>query len=165
MSPFKVLGLDVVIQERDLDLLIVACNLSNNSDFSWPKVLKKLGEIIEPEKIVIIPGNYDYYAFRLDGADLFREMCTDAGICFAQKEDIWIGKTYVLSCALWPTFQLVGNEQAAMRQDVQEMNDYKLIKTAEILTLPFDQESTRRIRPADTIILHQGHLARLTAAL
>lgn len=165
MDPFVVDGLDDAIKGSDPDLLIVAGDISNNPLWMWTKALKRLGQIIPPQKIIIIPGNHDYYGFRLDGDHLLREMCSDVGMRFAQKEEIRIGKTRLLCCTLWTDFALIGNVRIAVEAAARVMNDYRHIETAKVPGLPFNQQDTRHITPKDTLRVHHDHRAWLETAL
>lgn len=164
VDPLTAEGLDILISQREPDLLVVAGDLSNDPVRTWPKALARLGRLIDPAKLVIIPGNHDYYSFRLDGEHLLREMCSDAGVRFAQKEEIRIGKTRVLCCSLWTDYELTGNVRGAVDTARQVMNDFRQIRVG-IPGLPFDQQDTRLITPQDILMAHRDHRAWLEAAL
>ena len=165
IDPFAALGLEEAIKERNPDLLIVAGDLANLPQFFWPKVLERLSQIIEPEKIIIMSGNHDYYGFRLDGDHILREMCSAVGMRFAQQDEIRVGNTRLLCCTLWADFKLTGNFKGAVSAAEHVMNDYKHIQTAKVPGLPFDQQDTRRITPSDTLKLHFEHRKWLEDAL
>jgi 3',5'-cyclic AMP phosphodiesterase CpdA len=165
VDPLTATGLDILISRREPDLLVVAGDLSNDPLRSWPKILGRLGRLVAPEKIIVVPGNHDYYAHRLDGEHLLREMCTDAGVRFGQMEEIRINRTRVLCCTLWSDFALNRNVREAAETAARGMNDYRLIRIGTASGLPYDQQDTRPITPRDTLSLHQDHLAWLAAAL
>ena len=165
LDPLTATGLDILISRREPDLLVVAGDLSNDPLRGWPKILGRLGRLVAPEKIIVVPGNHDYYAHRLDGEHLLREMCTDAGVRFGQMEEIRINRTRVLCCTLWSDFALNGNVRAAAATAARVMNDYRFIRIETPSGLPYDQQDTRPITPRDTLALHLDHRAWLAAAL
>ena len=164
VDPLTAEGLDILISQREPDLLVVAGDLSNDPVRTWPSIFTRLGRLIDPAKIVIVPGNHDYYSFRLDGEHLLREMCSRVGARFAQKEEIRINRTRVLCCTLWSDFALTGDVPRAVETASRVMNDYRLIRTGEP-GLPFTQQQTRLITPRDILMAHQDHRAWLEAAL
>ena len=164
VDPLTAAGLDILISQREPDLLVVAGDLSNDPVRTWPSILTRLGRLIDPAKIIIVPGNHDYYSFRLDGEHRLRELCSDAGARFAQKEEVRIGKTRILCCTLWTDFALTGDVPRAVETASRVMNDYRLIRTGEP-GLPFTQQQTRLITPRDILALHRDHRAWLETAL
>ncbi|MFP1646209.1 metallophosphoesterase, partial [Pontitalea aquivivens] len=164
VDPLTAEGLDILISQREPDLLVVAGDLSNDPVRTWPKALARLGRLIDPAKLVIIPGNHDYYSFRLDGEHLLREMCSDAGVRFAQKEEIRLGKTRILCCTLWTDFALTGDVRHAAETAARVMYDYRLIHTG-VSGLPFGRQDTRLITPQDILMAHRDHRAWLEGAL
>jgi 3',5'-cyclic AMP phosphodiesterase CpdA len=165
LDPLTALGLDVLISKREPDLLIIAGDLSNDPVRTWPVVLTRLGRLIDPAKLVIISGNHCYYGHRLDGDHVLREICSDAGARFAQKDEVRIGNTRLLCCTLWSDFALNGNVRASAETAARVMNDYRLIRIGTPSGLPYDQQDTRPITPKDTLALHLEHRAWLAAAL
>lgn len=164
VDPLTAEGLDSLISQREPDLLVVAGDLSNAPVRTWPSILTRLGRLIDPAKIVVVPGNHDYFSFRLDGEHLLREMCSRVGARFAQKEEIRINRTRVFCCTLWTDFALTGDVPRAVETASRVMNDYRLIRTGEP-GLPFTQQQTRLITPRDILALHRDHRAWLETAL
>lgn len=164
VDPLTAEGLDILISQREPDLLVVAGDLANDPVRTWPKALARLGRIIDPSRIAVVPGNHDFYGFRLDGEHILREMCSTAGVRFAQKEELRIGKTRVLCCSLWTDYELTGNVRGAVDTARQVMNDFRQIRVG-IPGLPFDQQETRLITPQDILMTHCDHRAWLEAAL
>jgi predicted phosphodiesterase len=164
VDPLTAAGLDVAIHRRQPDLLVLAGDLSNDAVRTWPTVLSRLGRLIGLEKVVIVPGNHDYYFGRLDGEHLMREVCSDFGVRFAQKEEIRVGATRVLCCTLWSDFALNGDIRVAADTAVRVMNDYRQIRIG-VPGLPFIQQETRLITPRDVLALHHDHRVWLEAAL
>lgn len=165
VDPLTAQGLDIVIHKRQPDLLVIAGDLANDPVRNWPGILERLGRLIDPAKLVIVPGNHDYYHFRLDGEHILRELCSDAGAHLAQKEEIWVGATRILCCTLWTDFALAGDVQGATGTASRVMNDYRMIRTGIEPGLPFERQDTRPITPRDTLALHLDHRRWLEAAL
>jgi len=165
VDPLTAAGLDVVIHRRQPDLLVLAGDLSNDAVRTWPSILARLGRLIALEKVVVVPGNHDYYYGRLDGEHLMREVCSDFGVRFAQKEEIRVGATRVLCCTLWSDFALTGDVRGAVETARRVMNDYRMIRVGGDPDLPFDRQQTRLVAPRDTLALHLDHRAWLEAAL
>jgi 3',5'-cyclic AMP phosphodiesterase CpdA len=164
VDPLTAEGLDILISQREPDLLVVAGDLANDPVRTWPKALARLGRIIDPSRIAVVPGNHDFYGFRLDGEHILREMCSTAGVRFAQKEELRIGKTRVLCCTLWTDYELTGNVRGAVDTARRVMSDFRQIQVG-IPGLPFDQQDTRLITPQDILMAHRDHRAWLEAAL
>jgi 3',5'-cyclic AMP phosphodiesterase CpdA len=165
VDPLMATGLDIVIHKRQPDLLVIAGDLANDPVRNWPGILERLGRLIDPAKLVIVPGNHDYYHFRLDGEHILRELCSDGGAHLAQKEEIWVGATRILCCTLWTDFALAGDVQGATGTASRVMNDYRMIRTGIEPGLPFERQDTRPITPRDTLALHLDHRRWLEAAL
>lgn len=165
VDPLTATGLDTLISQREPDLLVVAGDLSNDPVRTWPGILSRLGRLIAPEKVVIVPGNHDYYGHRLDGDHVLREMCSDAGACLAQKEEIRVGATRVLCCTLWSDFALTGDVRGAVETARRVMSDYRMIRVGIESGLPFDRQDTRPITPRDALAMHLDHRVWLEAAL
>lgn len=164
VDPLTATGLDTLISQREPDLLVVAGDLSNDPVRTWPGILSRLGRLIAPEKVVIVPGNHDYYGHRLDGDHVLREMCSRVGARFAQKEEIRLGRTRLLCCTLWSDFALNGDVRGAVETARRVMADYRQIRIG-VPGLPFIQQETRPITPWDILALHHDHRAWLEAAL
>ncbi|RID89773.1 metallophosphoesterase [Gemmobacter lutimaris] len=165
VDPLTATGLDIVIHKRRPDLLVIAGDLANDPVRNWPGILERLGRLINPAKIVIIPGNHCYYGHRLDGDHVLRELCSDAGARFAQKDEVRIGNTRLLCCTLWTDFLLTCDVRQAVETAGRVMNDYRRIRIGTAPGLPYDRQDTRPITPRDTLALHLDHRAWLAAAL
>lgn len=165
LDPLAVEGLDVALHKRKPHFLVVAGDLANDPIRTWPGPLSRLGRLIAPGKVVIVPGNHDYYGHRLDGEHILREMCSDAGAHLAQKEEIRVRNTRLLCCTLWTDFALNGDVRRAAETARRGMNDCRMIRVGEDPGLPFDRQQTRLIAPRDTLALHQDHRSWLEAAL
>lgn len=133
----------------DLDMLVVAGDLASDPGREWPRILDRLSRMIAPSKISIIPGNHDYWGWRLDNDSGLRAICDAAGVNFAQKHTIKIGDIRILCCTLWTDFNLLSHQNAAMTVAQSEMFDYRAIN-------PF--RNGRRPTPADTVRIFEDHV-------
>lgn len=141
-----------------LDALIIAGDLSNNPMYQWPRALARIGRLIDPARVWIIPGNHDYWNLHLDGDAALEVLVTEAGMNFAQKRAIDIGATRFLCCTLWTDFALTADRDAAMRRARMTMADYTRIRrNRELASGP--------IQPDDTVAVHHDHLEWLTDAV
>lgn len=136
---------------RDLDALIIAGDLANDPQRIWPLALSRLGRMVSPARIWVIPGNHDYYGATLDDNVLAR-IVTEAGASLAQKEVLTFGNCRLLCCTLWTDFALTGDPEAAMARAGMGMLDYTRIRRAE----------GGLIRPEHTVEVHRDHLDWLT---
>lgn len=141
-----------------VDALIIAGDLTNKPKVRWKQAFAQIGERIALDRVWLIPGNHDYYDFRLDGDDRLASIAHEAGAHFAQKMEIVLGATRYLCCTLWTDFALGGGsaEANAGRSD-WEMNDFRYIRVA--------RHGYRKARPSDTIAVHHDHLAWLRKRL
>jgi predicted phosphohydrolase len=165
LDPIRSAGLDASLKERSPDLLVIAGDISNNPLRNWPGALGRIGTLFPPERVVIVPGNHDYYGFQLDNDPRLRELCSSAGMRFAQKDEIRIGLTRILCCTLWTDFALIGNPGRAMNMAGNVMNDYNRIMIRKDQNRRFNELNARMISPRDTLSLHLDHRRWLTDAL
>lgn len=139
-----------------LDAVIIAGDVANNPEHGWPNVLGWLKYLVEPKKIWLIPGNHDYYGFRLDGDHRLREIAEANGANFLQKDVLELGGVRFICCTLWSDFKLRGLPAEDMRAAARSMNDYQLIRRCE---------GGRIIEPEDTALVHADHRAWLEGEL
>ncbi|MET1413160.1 metallophosphoesterase [Roseibium sp. HPY-6] len=141
----------------DLDALIIAGDLTNKPKVRWRKAIAVLADLIDRNKIVIVPGNHDYYDFQLDRDDKLKRLAEAEGTLFAQKCNIEIGDLCLLLCTLWTDFEQDGNYWKNVATAAQQMNDYRYIRLAA--------SKYRKIRPEDTRRVHDAHRAWLETQL
>jgi predicted phosphodiesterase len=156
-------GLGPWIEENAPDLLIIAGDIANHPTWNWHMALIDIAEYVPPEKVVIIPGNHDYYRFSLDGDDELRRIARQAKMRFAQKEEIHLGNVRIFCCTLWTDFAFNGTPELDARAARQGLNDYHQITTGR--SLGTIASHNRQILPEDTLRVHQDHLAWLTERL
>lgn len=140
-----------------LDALVVAGDLTNKPRVRWPGALNELARFIDRERIVIVPGNHDYYNFRLDGDRRLMELARLAGVHFAQMSQVIVGDLRLLLCTLWTDFECDGDYWKNVQTVTLRMNDYRYIRLAAA--------GYRKIKPEDTRRVHSEHKAWLERQL
>jgi len=137
----------------NLDALIVAGDLTNKPRVRWKYAIRHLACHIDPGRIHIIPGNHDYYDFHIDRDDRLAEIAAGEGANLAQKAEITVADTRFLCCTLWTDFALHGDVPGSQAIARERMNDYRYIRNAKA--------GYRKIRPFETVQVHQAHRAWL----
>jgi len=141
-----------------VELLIIAGDLTNKPRVRWKQALALIGDRIPLNRVHVLPGNHDYYDFRLDGDDRLAEIAKAAQAKLAQKSEIIHGATRYLCCTLWTDMRLgAGTLEENAAEAARIMNDYRYIRVAH--------SGFRKARPFDTIALHREHVAWLEARL
>jgi Icc-related predicted phosphoesterase len=140
-----------------ISAMIIAGDLTNKPRVRWKYAIRHLSRYIAPDRIYLIPGNHDYYDFQLDREDRLEDIARQEGARFAQKSEIVIGNTRLLCCTLWTDFLLHGDVKASQEIAGVQMNDYRYIRSAGA--------GYRRVRPFETALIHQDHLAWLEDCL
>lgn len=139
-----------------LDALIIAGDIADNPAHGWPNFFGWLKHVIDPGKVWVIPGNHDYYGWRLDDDEGLRRIAEGCGVNVAQKRAVELEGHRFLCCTLWTDFCLSGDLIGAMRAVQDGLADYDRI-TIGPDRLP--------IGPSDTLDLHQDHLLWLESEL
>lgn len=141
-----------------VELMIIAGDLTNKPRVRWKQAFALIGKYIPLDRVHVLPGNHDYYDFRLDGDDRLAEIAHTAGATFAQKSAIIHGATRYLCCTLWTDMRLgIGTLEENAAEAARIMNDYRYIRVAH--------SGFRKVQPIDTITLHREHVAWLEARL
>ncbi|CUX80034.1 MAG: Calcineurin-like phosphoesterase superfamily domain [Roseibaca calidilacus] len=140
-----------------IEAVIVAGDLTNKPRIRWKYAIRHLSRYIDPGRVHILPGNHDYYDFKLDGEDRLAEIARSEGAHFLQKSEVVIGNTRLLCCTLWTDFALHGDVAASQAIAKSRMNDYRYIRNAGA--------GYRRIRPYETAAIHQDHRSWLETRL
>lgn len=146
----------IMAELETVDALIIAGDLANDPGHGWPNLFGYLKYLIDLDKVWVIPGNQDYYGWRLDDDAGLRAIAEKPGVNFAQKRAVEIGRDRFLCCTLWTDFALTGNQADAMRTARSVMFDYDRISVGR---------NGRRLDPLDLLTVHQDHLAWLEAEL
>jgi len=113
-----------------IEAVIVAGDLTNKPRIRWKYAIRHLSRYIDPGRVHILPGNHDYYDFKLDGEDRLAEIARSEGAHFLQKSEVVIGNTRLLCCTLWTDFALHGDVAASQAIAKSRMNDYRYIRNA-----------------------------------
>ncbi|MCU9849015.1 metallophosphoesterase [Defluviimonas sp. WL0024] len=140
-----------------LDALIIAGDIAEHPRHGWPNCFGWLRNVIDPEKVWVVPGNHDYYGWDLGGDDGLRSFAEREGINFAQKSVIELGGMRFLCSTLWTDFGLTGDPAAAMQAARRSVAEYAEIRSGAA-TGPF-------AIPEETLALHQDHRAWFERAL
>jgi len=153
-DPFVALS---VAEWSGIEAVIVAGDLTNKPRVRWKYAVRHLVRYIETKRIFILPGNHDYYDFRIDGDDRLAEIARAEGAHFLQKSEVMIGRTRFLCCTLWTDFALYGDVAASQAIAKSRMNDYCYIRNAGA--------GYRRIRPYETALIYAEHRGWLAERL
>jgi Icc-related predicted phosphoesterase len=136
-------------QWAGIEAVIIAGDLTNKPRIRWKYAIRHLSRYIDAGRVHILPGNHDYYDFRLDGEDRLAEIARSEGAHFLQKSEVVIGNTRLLCCTLWTDFALNGDVAASQAIAKSRMNDYRYIRNGAA--------GFRRIRPYETAFIHAEH--------
>lgn len=131
------------------DVIIVAGDLTNKPTVRWKYAIKYLKEHVA-ERVMILPGNHDYYDFCIDREDKLREITEENGAEFIQKSSFVLGSKTFHACTLWTDFAH-GHPDASigMLTARREMNDYAYIRHAG--------KGFRKIDPSMILEIHRDH--------
>lgn len=140
-----------------IDAMIIAGDLTNNPDRNWSGALARIGKLIPPAKIFVLPGNHDYYGANLKYDKNLRLIAERHGVNFIQKSSFVLGGVRFLGCTLWSDFHLHGETEVSMTVAGRAMNDYVQIRRSAI--------DSRPITPVDTLEVHRDHLDWLKGEL
>lgn len=146
-DPFAGLAKEI----SQLDALILAGDITNKPKTRWIPALKRLGELIDPGRIHIFPGNHDFYQFRIDGEDRLAELAAQAGVHYANCTSLDLGDVRFLCTTLWTDFTLPPGRIANESFIPTRMNDFRLIRVAG--------SGYRKLTPCDVV---SRHLAQKT---
>ncbi|WP_411839961.1 metallophosphoesterase [Paracoccus sp. ME4] len=141
----------------DLEALVIAGDLTNKPKVRWPHALEAIGRRIDLSRVWVMPGNHDYYDFRIDGEDRLAQIAEKAGAHFAQQAELRFGDTRLLCCTLWTDLALHGDQAQGMAMARRRMNDYRYIRMAG--------NGYGRMDPKDTVRIHDAHRDWLAARL
>lgn len=142
----------------DIDLLLIAGDLSNKGHVQWRYALERLSAHIDLDRVHVGPGNHDYYGGRIDREDKLREAAEAAGAHFMQKTELIHEGVRFLSCTLWTDMRLGGLTIELNRMRAEEkMNDHRLIRV--------EAEGYRRMSALHSSRIHADHKAWLEGRL
>jgi Icc-related predicted phosphoesterase len=137
-------------QILDLDLLIIAGDLTNKGHKHWTRMITDLSAIMPKAAIKILPGNHDFYGGKIDEENKLSDAATSAGAEYVNGKSFVHSGIRFICATLWTDLELNGgrihNETAIPRI----MNDYRYIRSAS--------GGYRRMMAKDTLALHHKHL-------
>lgn len=138
--------------------VIIAGDLSNKPQRRWTRFLERLREFVgEDVEIEIVPGNHDYYDYRLDAEDRLQQFAEAAGANFAQTKVVVFGDTRFLCATLWTDYDVENAWTYADRNQRTYSNDFRYIRVA--------RGGYRRMRVDDVQIVHRQHRQWLESEL
>ena len=141
----------------ELDLLLIAGDLSNKPQRRWERFLSRLVEITRPNVVKIFPGNHDFYQYRIDAEDRLAEFASNAGAEYVNRKVITRGGLRYICATLWTDFKLPPGRTLNEVHIPTRMNDYRVIRHAG--------GGYRRLWPKDTIAIHHKDLNFIAEAL
>jgi Icc-related predicted phosphoesterase len=142
----------------DLDLLLIAGDLTNKGDVQWRYALERLSAHIDLNRVHVGPGNHDYYGGRVDREDKLREVAEAAGAHFMQKTELIHEGVRFLYCTLWTDMRLGGLTLEFNRMRAEDkMNDHRMIRV--------EAEGFRRMSALHSSNIHADHKAWIGARL
>jgi len=142
----------------DLDLLLIAGDLSNKGHVQWRYALERLSTHIDLDKVHVGPGNHDYYGGRIDREDKLRDAAEAAGSHFMQKTELIREGARFLYCTLWTDMALGGLTREFNRMQAEsKMNDHRSIRV--------EAQGYRRMSALHSSGVHADHKAWLEERL
>ncbi len=148
---------DIEDQIAALDLLILAGDVTNKPKPRWPMAFRRLSVLLPAGRVAVIPGNHDFYQFRLDGEDRLAEIADAHDVRYANDGVVTLGDIRFLCATLWTDLALPPGLEINAHTVSQRMNDYHFIRVAS--------GGYRRMRPADVVQRHRAHREFLEQAL
>lgn len=141
----------------DITHCIIAGDLSNKAHKQWPRCLAWLAERLPAAQIYVMPGNHDFYDYRIDHEDHLALIAEANGAAFIQKSEIISGDQRFICTTLWSDFEVYGDRATNMRTAARVMNDYHHIRVAK--------NGFKRLTPSMTAEIHHDHRAWLEKRL
>jgi predicted MPP superfamily phosphohydrolase len=142
----------------DLDLLLIAGDLSNKGHVQWRYALERISARIDLDRVHVGPGNHDYYGGRVDREDHLREAAESVGAHFMQKTELVHQGVRFLYCTLWTDMRLGGLTPEFNRRSAEDrMNDHRVIRV--------EAEGFRRMSALHSSRIHADHKAWLEGRL
>lgn len=135
---------------EDLDLLIIAGDLSNKPQKRWTRLLTPLVDLVGSGKVKIFPGNHDFYQYRFDAEDRLSEFADAAGAEYVNRKVVELEDTRFICATLWTDMELGPGRTRNIHHIPTRMNDYRAIRHAGA--------GYRRLWPEETIRTHKNDL-------
>jgi predicted phosphodiesterase len=126
----------------DYDMLIIAGDLITRME----RGVKWLLERVTDRPVLYVGGNHEAYGTDINRTlEKARQAAAGTNVHVLENNSITIDGVTFLGAVGWTDFNLLGNQERAMRTAGDVMNDYKKIRQATY---------TRRLRPTDTLARH-----------
>jgi len=127
----------------DADVIVLAGDIGVGM-----KGIRRIARDLPDKPVLFVAGNHEYYGgnFQLVNQQL-KQLCGPK-LHFLNNDVVIINGVRFLGCTLWTDFQLFGNAVQAMLAVGMAMNDYVNISFR-------DENGKRKLRPEDTLALHQ----------
>ena len=128
---------------------LLAGDLSNKAHKRWQQCLPWVAELLPNARILVMPGNHDYYDGDIDREEKLRAVADTHGAGFLQKSELIFGRNRFLCCTLWSDFKIYGDRAENIQHAARAMNDYRYIRVAKT--------GYKKLTPSDTARIHVDH--------
>ena len=141
----------------EVEAIVIAGDLSNDAPRNWDLFLRMIRKQLPDVRILVLPGNHDYYRAFIDREDEMARVAQDGDATMVQKAEVVLGRTRILLCTLWTDYAVLRNPETAKAAAREGMNDFHMIRTGS--------DPRRHLEPEDTLAIHRDHVAWLEARL
>lgn len=148
---------DISDEIAELDLLVLAGDISNKPKTRWKAAFARLSDKIDLDKVHVFPGNHDFYDFRLDDEHRLADFARASGVHYTNCNTIVRPGLRLICTTLWTDFTLPPGRIQNENYIPTRMNDFRYIRLA--------RGGYRRIKPGDLVSLHLSQKAWLLAQL
>jgi predicted phosphodiesterase len=129
----------------DADVIVLAGDIGTGTDgVAWAR------EWAGGRPVLYVAGNHEFYGERFpDLIDDLRAEADGSTVQVLESDEVVIGDTRFLGCALWSDFAFAGPEHRERSMSICErlVNDYGQIRVGP---------EGRRLTPADTLAVHRA---------
>lgn len=152
-DPFR--GAEAVLD--GVEALVIAGDISNKPKVRWKYAFARLRARFGTIPIHVLPGNHDFYDWRIDDETRLAEIAAAFDVGYAQAKTLRLGNARVICATLWTDLELGGGRAENETRVPAQMNDYRYIRKAS--------GGYRRILPKDILAIHHAHRSFITEAL
>jgi predicted phosphodiesterase len=142
---------------QGLEAIVLAGDITNKPRVRWKLAFTRLRDRFGAIPIHVIPGNHDFYDWRIDCEERLAGFAAPHDVHYAQAKTIHLGRTRLICATLWTDFELGDGLHHNEVFVPSRMNDYRYIR--------HEAGGYRRARPADTIKIHHEHRHFIERAL
>ena len=137
----------------DYDVLVIAGDLVTRMERGVAWLLKRVTD----RPVVYVGGNHESYGTDIDRTlEKARVAAAGTNVHVMENDSVTIDGVTFLGAVGWTDFNLLGDQERAMRAAGDVMNDYRKIRHANY---------SRRLRPKDTLARHMQTRAFLRREL